>query len=554
MPVNLSDLVRDAAASRASHPALVTDSRTVTWAELDRLVHAVAGGLTARGVRRGDRVAMMLGNSLEFAVAYFGILRAGAVAVPLNTAYTPAELAHIVQSCEPVLIVADEATAETARSQDVPVVVAGSDEWRTLMVGKVSPPAGITGPEDLAVLLFTAGTSGNPKGVMLSHRALVSNLDQLASVEDPPAMTPDDVTLAVLPLFHVYGLNAVLGMVARLAGTAVLVPRFDPATTLAAIRRHRVTNVAGAPPMFVAWSAQSELRESLERVRLMVSGSAPLLPEVAQQFATIAAKPVWEGYGMTEAAPVITSTLVSGRPKPGSVGQPLPGVEIELRDEDGEVAHDEDPGEIFVRGPNLFSGYWPDGDQGPDADGWFGTGDVGVLDADGDLFLVDRRGDLILVSGFNVYPREVEKVISAMDEVAEVAVTGVPHPYTGEAVRAIVVPVEGREITGDEVLSYCETRLARFKCPTIVDVVTELPHSVTGKVAKGRIPPAAAVGVEDGDQTAVSESDADAAEEGAQDAVGLDAADLDAADEHPTVAAIEPELPLEEETDQRRDG
>lgn len=544
--MNLSDLVRDAAVSRPGHPALVTDSRTVTWAELDRLVHAVAGGLTARGVRRGDRVAMLLGNSLEFAVAYFGILRAGAVAVPLNTAYTPDELEHIVDSCAPVLVVADEATAETARTQDVPVVVAGSDEWRTLMVGKVSPPAGITDPEDLAVLLFTAGTSGNPKGVMLSHRALVANLDQLTAVEDPPAMTPDDVTLAVLPLFHVYGLNAVLGMVARLAATAVLVPRFDPATTLAAIRRHRVTNVAGAPPMFVAWSAQPELRDALENVRLMISGSAPLLPDVARQFATIAAKPVWEGYGMTEAAPVITSTLVAGRPKPGSVGEPLPGVEIQLRDEDGEVAHDEDPGEIFVRGTNLFSGYWPDGTHGPDEDGWFGTGDVGVLDSDGDLFLVDRRGDLILVSGFNVYPREVEKVISAMDAVAEVAVTGVPHPYTGEAVRAIVVPVAGNEITPDEVLAYCETRLARFKCPTIVDVVTELPHSVTGKVAKGRIPPSAGVAV-----------DAEATEDaGATDETGAtdDAASTDdAVGDASTAEAIEPELPLDVESDQDRD-
>lgn len=460
----------------------------------------------------------MLSNELEFAVGYFGALRAGAVAVPLNTGYTADEVRHIAEVCTPVLLVTDAGTAEAARASGVPVVVAGSDEWRTLMVGKVSPPTGVTDPEDLAVLLFTAGTSGEPKGVMLSHRALLANLDQLAAVESPEAVNPDDVVLAVLPLFHVYGLNTVLGMAARMGATAVLVRRFDATETLSAIRRHRVTNVAGAPPMFVAWSAAPELRESLAGVRLMISGSAPLYPDVARQFATVASQPVWEGYGMTEASPVITSTIVSGSPKPGSVGKPLPGVEVELRDESGELAHDEDPGEIWIRGANLFSGYWPDGQGGPGEDGWFATGDVGVLDEDGDLFLVDRIGDLILVSGFNVYPREVENVIATMGGVAEVAVTGVSHPYSGEAVRALVVPLPGAEITPEQVLAHCETRLARFKCPTIVDVVEELPHSVTGKVAKGKIPAAGG-------------------------ADGLPQAELDA---EAAIEVVEPELPLSE--------
>jgi long-chain acyl-CoA synthetase len=198
-------------------------------------------------------------------------------------------------------------------------------------------------------------------------------------------------------------------------------------------------------------------------------------------------KPIWEGYGMTECSPVIAASLVSGRPKPGSVGQPLPGIELELRDEDGDVVEDGDPGEIFVRGENVFAGYWPDGSEGPDEQGWFATGDVAIEDDEGDLRLVDRRRELIIVSGFNVYPREVEDVLLSMDGVLEAAVMGVTDPYTGEAVKAFIVVEPGSELTADEVLDFVGTRLARFKCPTVVEVVGDLPHSVTGKVSKGRL-------------------------------------------------------------------
>jgi long-chain acyl-CoA synthetase len=196
---------------------------------------------------------------------------------------------------------------------------------------------------------------------------------------------------------------------------------------------------------------------------------------------------VWEGYGLTEASPVVSSTMVGRRPKAGSVGAPLPGVEIRLVDEDGQTADEDDPGEVWIRGANLFSGYWPDGSGGPDADGWYATGDVAYLDEDGDLHLVDRRRDLILVSGFNVYPFEIETVISSHPDVAEVAVVGIPHEHTGEAVKAYVRPLPGRTVSREQIAALCETRLARFKCPTVIEIVGSLPHSSTGKIARARL-------------------------------------------------------------------
>jgi long-chain acyl-CoA synthetase len=243
--------------------------------------------------------------------------------------------------------------------------------------------------------------------------------------------------------------------------------------------------------MFVAWSMLPDVGESLSSVRLALSGAAPLPPAILSAVLESSGHHIFEGYGLTETAPVLTTTLCSQVAKPGSVGKPVPGVELKLlveTDEDDiDEAGSEGPGEVAVRGANLFSGYWPDGEGGPDDDGWWRTGDIGYLDADGDLFLVDRTRELILVSGFNVYPREVEDVLRDHPAVDEVAVIGVPHPYTGETVKALIVLKEGSAGDADALIDYAASRLARFKCPTTVEFVDELPHSLTGKVAKGRL-------------------------------------------------------------------
>ena len=481
---NLADVVRRASATSPAKPALVTADRTLTWAELDEQVDRVAGGLLERDLARGDRVAILLPNSIEFALSYFAVLRAGLVAVPLNISYTASEVDYQLSDSGARLVITDPTLAAAAGSADVLLV--GSADWDALFTGPSYDGDPGAADEDLAVLLYTSGTTGRPKGAMLSHRALLANLEQLGRL-DPPVVAADDVVLLVLPLFHVYGLNAGLGMTAAAGATGVLAERFDPVDTLALVREHGVTNIIGAPPMYVAWSMLPDLRESLAHVRLAVSGAAPLPAEVLSTVVESSGRQVYEGYGLTETAPVLTTTLCSATAKPGSIGRPIPGVELRLTDENGLDVEDDDPGEIAVRGPNLFSGYWPDGIGGPDSSGWFFTGDVAYADADGDLFLVDRVRELILVSGFNVYPREVEDVLATHPDVAEAAVIGVPHPYTGETVRALVVPRPGARLDPAAVIEHAAVRLARFKCPTSVEIVDELPHSATGKVAKGKL-------------------------------------------------------------------
>ncbi len=484
-PANLADLVRAAAAATPDKPALVAHRQTTTWAELDSLVSAAANGLRALGLVPGDRVAVHLGNVPEFAVVYFGALRAGLVALLVNTGYTAAELTHVLGDSGARAIVTGSSTAETVAGMVEHVIVAGSPAYADLVADRTPFPTE-GGGEDLAALLYTSGTSGRPKGAMLSHRALLANLEQTSRI-DPPVVAPDDVVLLVLPLFHVFGLNGALGQVAYHGATGVLAGRFDPVETLELVRREGVTNVVGAPPMYVAWSMLPDVGDAFTSVRLALSGAAPLPPNVLHRVLDVTGHHVFEGYGLTETAPVLTTTLMSEVAKPGSIGRPVPGVELRLLDEAGDPVEEGDPGEIVVRGANLFSGYWPDGVDGPDGNGWFATGDVAVLDDDGDLHLVDRRRELILVSGFNVYPREVEDVIARHPDVHEVAVRGIAHPYTGESVKAVVVVRRGGALTAEEVIAWAAASLARFKCPTAVEFVEGLPHSATGKVSKGQL-------------------------------------------------------------------
>jgi long-chain acyl-CoA synthetase len=504
---NVADLVRRAAGATPDRPALVDDDRTVTWAQLDAQVDAMARGLAALELAGGPdpapaRVAVALPNVLEFPVAFFGALRAGLVAVPVNPGYTARELRHVLHDSGAEVLVgtADVVAALESVRPDLPALrhVYEQNGLPLAAGSPVGTPA--TGGDDLAVLLYTSGTEGAPKGAMLSHRALLANLDQLARIE-PALVGSDDVVLLAVPLFHAYGLNTGLGSVAHHGATGVLIGRFDPVDVLQRVARHRVTAIIGVPPMFVAWSLLPDSGDALTTVRLVVSGAAPLEQAAAARFTAATARPIFEGYGLTETAPVLTSTVASPVPKQASIGRPIPGVELRLVGSDGSVVwpvstveddEDEsdpgsDPGEIVVRGPNLFSGYWPDGHGGPDEDGWWATGDVAYADEDGDLFIVDRLGELILVSGFNVYPHEVEQVLTAHPGVAAAAAVGIPHPYTGQTVKAYVVRAPGSEVSTEDLLRHCEQNLARFKCPTAVEFVDELPYSIAGKVRKGEL-------------------------------------------------------------------
>lgn len=494
MSANIADYLRATAHRDPDGAGLIVEGVRHTWEELDRTVDAFAAALALRGLHPGERVALLLGNSYEFVIAYYGTARAGLVAVPMNPAYTSAEVAVLLADSGARLLLVQPSTRSTGEesAEALPaceVLDVSGPEWsRLLASGAGNDPVAVPVTDDtLALLLFTAGTSGRPKGAMLTHRALRANTEMLLALDAPSAVVPDDVVLLVLPMFHVYGLNTGLGLAVAAGATLVLTDRFDPVETLDLVREHRVTSVPAAPAMFQAWCMVPDARSALATVRLFSSGGSPLPIPVQERFTEHTGHEVFEGYGMTETAPVVATTLVSGVPRPGSVGRPLPGLEVRLIDDSGGDVDEGDPGELWVRGPSVFRGYWPRGEGGPDAEGWFHSGDIAYADEAGDLHLVDRRREVILVNGFNVYPREIELVIDQVPGVAEAAVVGVPDDATGEAVMALVVPRPDADVTPADVDGFCAGRLARFKCPTTIRIVPALPHSATGKIAKGRL-------------------------------------------------------------------
>jgi long-chain acyl-CoA synthetase len=490
----------------------------LTWSDVHGAVLAEAARLTDHGVRPGDRVLIRLGHEPAFCVALLGALQAGAIAVPMGRQATRRELAAVAADCAPTMAVAGPLDGELTDAVG-DIAVLGPPQ----LAGPVRPGAtafDTAGGEDIAVLGYTSGTTGSPRGVRLSHRALLANRAQIAALR-PAAVNPADRVLLQLPLFHLYGLGAGLLQVCWAGATGVLVGNVGPEHMLRVMHEERVTVVAGVPSMYqtLLVAPDDALRAGLESVRMCTAGGAPLAPELLHAFQRRTGLDLFEGYGLTEAAPVLTSTLVGGRPKPGSVGRPLPGAArvagVELRVVEADDARirsagggrgaasrpvrDEDPTEldddldddeprdaglVSVRGPNLFSGYWPDGAGGPDADGWFRTADVGFIDADGDLHLVDRAVDLVIVNGFNVYPREVERVLNEHPAVAEAAVVGIPDQRTGEAVKAVLVLRAGATLTSEEVRAHCAASLARFKVPSAVEFVDRLPHSATGKITR----------------------------------------------------------------------
>ncbi|MEM8903392.1 MAG: AMP-binding protein [Actinomycetota bacterium] len=479
--------------------ALVSQSRETTYGELRSLVADFAAGLADRGVSRDDRVAVVAANNLDFVVSMFAALHVGAVAVPLNPRSPRPELASQIEvvGARAAVIgpgVAMRLSGTNTRAEDLcpdGVVIApdagalpgaiGRAELSGSTVDRCPRDEG-----DLAVLMFTSGTAGGPKAAMLSHGALLANQRQLVAMGEG-SVSRDDTVLAVLPFSHIFGLNVVLGLGLAQGARLVLVENFDPVNAVETIRRHGVTMLPGVPPMFSSLLELAGLeRDDLATLRRVSSGASALPPAVFDQFSERFGLTIAEGYGLTEACPVVTSSAASDAIA-GAVGAPIPGVEVRLIDDEGEDALVGDPGEVWVKGPNLFSGYWREEEATRAVlgdDGWLRTGDIGVVDDDGNLYLVDRRKDVIIVSGFNVFPAEVEEVVQQLPAVREVAVVGVPHPHSGEAVVAHVVLEEGATADEDVVITFCEQRLPRYKCPSKVRFVPELPRSDSGKLAR----------------------------------------------------------------------
>lgn len=491
------------AAICADHPAdkvaLISRGRTTTYGELRDQVGHLRGGLAAQGVAPGDRVGIVSANNWYFVASYLAILGVGAVAVPLNPTSPGLELVRELNDvgCTAVIVGptarrnfatidrADLPTVQTvvySSAEDLPDDGVNLDDLLTATPVPIVERAA----DDLAVLMFTSGTAGSPKAAMLSHGNLRANLDQMQS-SPYRAQGADDVIMGVLPFFHIYGLNVVLGLSLFTGGSLLAIERFDPDSALEAIAKHGVTRIAGAPAMWGAWAHLPDVApDAFASVVVAGSGASKLDPAVQTMMADRFGLAVSEGYGLTEASPVVTSSTGIPAP-PGSIGAPVPGVRLRLIDADGRDVLVGDPGEIRVHGPNVFAGYWEDPEATANAltaDGWLKTGDLAVVDDDGFLFLVDRMKDLIIVSGFNVYPGEVEAALMEHPAIEAAAVVGVQHPHSGEAVKAYVVAVDGQSVEEDDIIHFCEQRLARYKCPQKVLFVDEIPVGVAGKVLR----------------------------------------------------------------------
>lgn len=489
--MNLATIIEGHPAER---PALVSRGKTITYGELRDRVGHLRAQLAQRGVEPGDRVAIIAANNWFFVAAYLAAVGLGAIAVPLNPESPAPEIERELAAVSARLALVGPGARTAASGLDtscVPgfeglLIIGDLVEAPLAGAGGEPPPLADVRPEDPAVLLFTSGTAGAPRPAILTHGNLRANIDQMMAGPAHPE-GPDDVALAVLPLSHVFGLNAVLDLMLSIGGSVVLAERFDPHTTLQEVATRGVTLLTGVPAMWAAWAALPRVPDhALDTVRLAVSGAAPLDPDVRQAVHARLGLDLAEGYGLTEASPAVTSGAGHDAPD-GSIGVPLPGVEVRLVDSDGEDALVGDPGEIWVRGPNVFPGYWNDPGATAAAltpDGWLRTGDVAVVDEGGYLSVVDRAKDVIVVSGFNVFPAEVEDVLEAHPGVAAAAVVGVPHPQSGETVKAFVIAEPGARLEEDAVIEHAGRYLARYKCPSTVAFVDEIPHGITGKVLR----------------------------------------------------------------------
>ena len=479
------------------HVAIISRGVETTYGQLRERVSRVRGGLAELGVGHGDRVALLCGNGLCFVETYLAALGLGAVVVPMNPQSPSPEIAQEIATVQAKVVVVEPVAAsawnDVDRStipsvQHVIAAEAGSTAAETTYDELVAAdPHDIVEVDSdaLALLIFTSGTAGSPRAAMLSHGNLLANLDQGRSAA--AGITSDDIVYGVLPMFHIFGLNVVLGLSLVGGATLVLIQRFDPSTALDTVRERGITVIPGAPPLWLAFSHFDDApTDSFSTVRLALTGAAKMPEEAIRRLKDRFGLQLAEGYGLTEASPVVTSS--AGLPiRIGSVGKVLDGIAIRLVDNEGDDVLEGDAGEIWVKGPNVFKGYLDDPEQTArvlTADGWLRTGDIAVTDDDGYLYLVDRAKDLIIVSGFNVYPAEVEEVIAKHPAVAEVGVAGVPHPHTGEAVKAWVVTREGMSVDEEMLIAWCSEQLARYKSPSKILFVDQLPRNVSGKLLR----------------------------------------------------------------------
>jgi len=495
---NLATILRESAKSRPDHPLMHFADRSFSYAEVDEISGRVAAGLLELGLRPGQTVALQLPNVPQFVFAYFGILKAGLAMMPLNPLLRASEIAyHLSDSDTALLITFDAYSAEAIEAArqvgDIPAYVvtsgagplpAGTRSFDELYRSADSTEIAPTDADDTAVLLYTSGTTGRPKGAELTHFQMYMACTIGGETFD---YRPDDVSMVVLPMFHVFGLSSTLNVAIRFGGTSVLLPRFEPAAVLDALEKRGCTIICGVPTMFVALLHADVSGRDLSAFRVGVSGGSSIPGEVIRGFEEKFPRVViLEGYGLSETVALATFNRSAEDRRVLSVGKPLWGVDVRIfDDEDRELPPGEEHvGEIVVRGHNVMKGYYKNPDATAEAmrGGWFRTGDLAYRDSDGFFFIVDRKKDMVIRGGFNVYPREVEEVLYQHPAVMEAAVIGHPDERLGEEVVAYVTV--RTEAEPAELVEFCKQRMAAYKYPRAVHILDDLPRNATGKVLK----------------------------------------------------------------------
>ncbi len=525
MSLNLATILDDSAEQFPERTVLVSEDRSYTYRELSLWSKKIAEVLHSFGIRQGDHVALMVPNVPEFTAAYFGVLALGGVVVPINTMLLENEIAYLldhsdakcllawsafsdrcfkafrmVDDCEHLIFLGENSETE---SQKLRPFFAPNGSARTSTLSALEPlleeqPGQFdtvqTGPDDTAVILYTSGTTGRPKGAELSHFNMFSNAFYTARHFIVYLKT--DVGLGILPLFHSFGQTVIQNAFIIAGAKIVLVPQFEPKKALHQIEHHKISFIAAVPTMFhLLLQHQKRSPIDASTLRLAISGGAPLPPSLAVEFQDAFGTVLSEGYGLSETSPITNYSFQGERSsKPGSIGPQILGTQVRIMRDDGTLAEPEEIGELVVRGHNLMKGYYKDplATQAVMHNGWFRTGDVGRMDADGFFYIVDRKKDVIIRAGMNIYPREIEEILLHYPAVKEVSVIGVQDDTLSESVVAFVVLHEGETCTSEVLLRYCRDHLAPFKCPKTVRFLDKLPKGPTGKILKRELRDSAA--------------------------------------------------------------
>jgi len=513
--IPLYRILEEVAEKYPNHLAVVFQGQEITYRELEKWVGNMAAALAQIGLKKGDRVAIMLPNCPQYIVGYYAILKIGGIVVNVNPMYVERELEFQLRDAgvENILAFRDfyprlQAIKETIHLKRIILTdlddltqplspgiqrsgkTAGVFEYADLLSkgDGLNVPSIKVKSDDVALLQYTGGTTGFSKGAILTHRNLVSNVVQCVSWNQG-AERGQERMLAVLPLFHVYGMTVSMNEAIYLAATIILLPRFNVDDTLEVINKYQPTRFPGVPTMYIALMNHPRLKEyNISSIKVCSSGSAPMPVEALRQFEELTGGKISEGYGLTEASPVTHSNPFSGKRKVGSIGLPRPDTEAKIMDlETGEKELSPgEIGELCIRGPQVMKGYWnrPEETRKTLRDGWLYTGDIGRMDEEGYFYIVDRKKDMIICGGYNVYPRDVEEILYLNPKIQEACIVGIPDPYRGETVKAFIVLKEGEKSSEEEIIEFCRKNLAKFKSPTVVEFRKELPKSHVGKVLR----------------------------------------------------------------------